>query len=172
MRAPSNATFRLPLSSLRPHLASLDVSVVWRALVALTHRTPSHLPPQTSPKLALAGIGGMKGCSLLHQSHPYRCPSPLLQTVASPIVGDTRTVCDPCFLLLRPEADKEATHLAQEAVSEACDGLQALLRLLEFMQMSSIHGTEAFAHVLGALTADFLTLNALPVLLNAYAFTK
>lgn len=108
----------------------------------------------------------------LPSSRPPSPPSPLPQTVASPIVGDTRTVCDPCFLLPRPEADKEATHLAQEAVSEACDGLQALLRLLKFMQMSSIHGAEELAHELGALTADFLTLTALPVLFNAYAFTK
>ena len=151
-----------------------------------TRRTPSHLPPPTSPNLALVGVDGMKGCVLhctnhtpidvvhlkLPSSRPPSPPSPLPQTVASPIVGDTRTVCDPLFSIARPDADKEATHLAQEAVSEGCDGLKALLRLLEFMQMSLIHGTEELAHELGALTADFLTLTALPVLFNASAFTK
>jgi hypothetical protein len=38
--------------------------------------------------------------------------------------------------------------------------------------MSTIHGTEELAHELGALTVDLPTLIALPILLNAYAFTS
>ena len=38
--------------------------------------------------------------------------------------------------------------------------------------MSTIHGTEQLAHELGSLTADLLTQVALPVLINANAFTS
>ena len=57
-------------------------------------------------------------------------------------------------------------------VGDACDGLKALLRLIEFVQMSMIYGTEELAHKLGALNADFPMLIALPILLNAYVFTS
>jgi len=38
--------------------------------------------------------------------------------------------------------------------------------------MSTIHGTEELARELGALSADFPALIALPILLNAYGFTS
>ena len=50
-----------PTTSIQSHLASLEISVVWRALVALPQRTPSHLTPPSSPNLALVGINGKKG---------------------------------------------------------------------------------------------------------------
>jgi len=43
---------------------------------------------------------------------------------------------------------------------------------MEFVQISTIHGTEELGHELGALTADLPTLIALPILLNAYVFTS
>jgi len=43
---------------------------------------------------------------------------------------------------------------------------------MEFVQMSTIHGTEGLAHELGALTADLPRLIALPILLNACVFTS
>ena len=108
-----------------------------------------------------------------HLKLPPSCPPPPLpQTVVPPIVGDTRTVCDLLSSLTRPDADKESTRLAREAVSDACDGLKALLRPMEFVHMSMIHSVEEPAHELGALTADFPTLIALPILLSAYVFTS
>jgi len=50
-----------PTTSMQSHLASLEIFVVWRALVALAHRTPSHLTPPSSPNLTLTGVNGKKG---------------------------------------------------------------------------------------------------------------
>ena len=178
-----------PTTCIQSHLASLEICVVWRALVALAYRTPSHLAP-SSPNGALVGINGKKGravgttppttppsmrfhLKLPPSRPPSRPPSPPLpQTAVPPIVGDTRAACDLLSSLPRPGADKATTRLAREAVSDACDGLKALLRLMEFVQMSMIHGTEELAHELGALTTDLPTLIALPILLNAYVFTS
>ena len=175
-----------PTTSIQSHLASLEISVVWRALVALAHRTPSHLTPPSSLNLAPVVVNGKKGRAVgttppttppstrFHlKLPPSRPPSPpLSQTVVPPIISDTRAVCDLLSSLPRPDADKEPTRLAREAVSDACDGLKALLRLMEFVQMGTIHGTEELAHELGSLTADLPTLIALPILLNAYVFTS
>ena len=175
-----------PTTSIQSHLASLEISVVWRTLVALAHRTPSHLTPPSSPNVAVVGVNGRKGRAVgttppttppstrFHlKLPPSRPPSPPLpQPVVPLIISDTRAVCDLLCSLPRPDADKETTRLAREAVSDACDGLKALLRLMEFVQMSTIHGTEELAHELGALTADLPTLIALPILLNAYVFTS
>jgi len=164
------------------HLASLEISVVWRALVALAHRTPSQLMP---PSPNLAPVNGKKGRAVANtppttppstrfmlKLPPSRPPSPpTLQPVMPPIVSDARTVCDLLSSLPRPAADRERTRLAREAVSDACGGLKALLRLMESVQTSTIHCAEDLARELGALTADLPTLIALPILLNAYVFT-
>ena len=174
-----------PTSCIQSHLASLEICVVWRALVALAYRIPSHLAP-FSPNVALVGVNGKKGRAVgttppttppstrFHlKLPPSRPPSPPLpQTALAPIVSDTRVACDLLSSLPRPGADKETTHLAREAVSDACDGLKALLRLMEFVQMSTIHSAEEFAQELGGLTTDLPTLIALPILLNAYVFTS
>ena len=46
---------------IQSHLASLEICVVWRALVALAYRTSSHLMLPSSPNVALVGINGKKG---------------------------------------------------------------------------------------------------------------
>ena len=165
------------------HLASLEISVVWRALVALSHRTPLQLTPPSSPNLALAGV--KKGRAVGNtppttppstrftlKLPPSRPPSPpTLHPIMPPIVGDVRAVCDMLSSLPRPAADREATRLAREAVSDACGGLKALLRLMESVQTSTTHSAEDLARQLGDLTADLPTLIALPIILNAYVFT-
>ncbi|KAH9986572.1 hypothetical protein BJV74DRAFT_774894 [Russula compacta] len=165
------------------HLASLEISVVWRALVALSNRTPSQLSPPSSPNLAL--VGGRKGRAVgttppatppstrfILKLPPSRPPSPpTLPPVMPPVIGETRAVWDLLCSLPRPSADKETTRLAREAVSDACDGLKALLHLMEFVQTSTTHDTEELARELGVLTADLPTLITLPILLNAYVFT-
>jgi len=63
----AHGTFLLRLS----HLASLEISVVWRALVAHAHRTPSHLTPPSSPNLTLTGVNGKRGpCCGHHTTNP------------------------------------------------------------------------------------------------------
>lgn len=164
------------------HLASLEICIVWRALVALAHRTPSQLMP---PSLNLALINVKKGRAVgstppttppstrfILKLPPSRPPSPpTLQPVMPPIVNDARTVCDLLSSLPRPAADRERTRLAREAVSDACGGLKALLCLMESVQTSTTHCAEDLARDLGTLTADLPTLIALPILLNAYVFT-
>ena len=166
------------------HLASLEISVVWRSLVALAHRTPLQLTPPSSSNLAL--VNGKKGrpvgstppttppsTRFILKLPPSRPPSPpTLQPVMPPIVNDARAVCDLLSSLPRPAADREKTRLAREAVSDACGGLKALLCLMESVQTSTTHCAEDLARVLGTLTADLPTLIALPILINAYVFTS
>ena len=104
------------------------------------------MTPPSSPNLTVTGVNGTRGRAVtavgttpptahpstrFHLKLPPSCPPspPLPQTVVPPIVSDTPTVCDLLSSLLRP--DKESTRLAREAVSDACDGLKALLRLME-----------------------------------------
>jgi hypothetical protein len=171
-----------PTASTQSHLASLEISVVWRALVALTHRTPSQLTPPTSPNLP--PVGGKRGRAagvtppttppsgrFMPKLPPSRPPSPpAAHTVMPPIVSDTRAVCDLLSSLPRPDAGKETTRLAREAVSEACDGLQALLRFMEFVHTTTIDSAQELASELGVLTVGLPTLITLPILLNAYVF--
>jgi hypothetical protein len=172
-----------PTTPTQAHLASLEISLVWRALVALAHRTPSQLMPPSSSNLAL--VNGKKGRAVgstppttppstrfILKLPPSRPPSPpTLQPVMPPIVNDARAVCDLLSSLPRPAADRERTRLAREAVSDACGGLKALLCLMESVQTSTTHSTEDLTRELGTLTADLPTLIALPILLNAYVFT-
>ncbi|KAN0133926.1 hypothetical protein V8E53_008144 [Lactarius tabidus] len=162
------------------YLASLEISVVWRALVALAHRAPSQFTPPSSPNLM-----GKKGrpagntppttppsTRFTLKLPPSRPPSPpTILPFMPPVVGDTRAVCDLLSSLPRPDAEKETTRLAREAVNDACDGLRALLRLLESVQTITTRDPTGLARELGTLTADLPTLIALPIILNTYVFT-
>ncbi|KAI0305734.1 hypothetical protein B0F90DRAFT_1624671 [Multifurca ochricompacta] len=166
------------------YLASLEISLVWRALVALAHRVPSQLTPPSSPNLS--AIGGKKGRAVgntppttppstrfILKLPPSRPPSPpTLQPCMPPVVGDARAVCDLLSSLPRPDADKEGTRLAREAVNDAFGGLRALLRLLESVQTIIIRDAAELARELGVLTADLPTLIALPILLSVFVFTS
>jgi hypothetical protein len=166
------------------YLASLEISVVWRALVALAHRVPSQLSPPSSPNSAL--VTAKKGRPAgntppttppstrfilkLPPSRPSSPPTP--QPHMPPIVGDARAACDLLSSLPRPNADKEGTCLAREAVNDACDGLRALLCLLESVQTITTRDPAELARELGVSSAGLPTLIALPILLNAYVFTE
>ena len=164
------------------HLASLEISIVWRTLVALAHRTPSQLMPPSS-NLALVNAKKARAVGntppttppstrFILKLPPSRPPSPpTLQPVMPPIVNDARAVCDLLSSLPRPAEDRERTRLAREAVTDACGGLKALLCLMESVQTSTTHCAEDLERELGTLTADLPTLIALPILLNAYVFT-
>ena len=63
-----------------------------------------------------------------------------------PSVSSAQAVFDLLCSLSQADADNVTTHPIREAVSDACD---RLLRLMEFVQMSMIHGTEELARELG-----------------------
>lgn len=165
------------------YLASLEISVVWRALVAISHRIPSQLCPPSPPNLALGAgkKGRVAGNTPPTTPAPTRFilklppsglpPAPTLQPPMPPLVGDARAACDLLSSLPRPTADKETTRLAREAVDDACDGLKALLHLLESVQTITTRDPAELARQLGASSAGLPTLIALPILLNAYVFT-
>ena len=83
---PLTRYFPTTVTSIQSHLASLEISVVWRTLVALAHRTPSHLTPPSSPNHTLTGINGKRGRAVgttpptmapstrLHLEIPPSCP--------------------------------------------------------------------------------------------------
>jgi hypothetical protein len=172
-----------PTTPTQAHLASLEISIVWRALVALAHRTPLQLMPPSSSNLAL--VNGKKGrpvgntppttppsTRFIPKLPPSRPPSPPTpQPAMPPIVNDARAVCVLLSSLPHPAADREKTRLAREAVGDAFGGLKALVCLMESVQTSTTHCAEDLARELGTLTADLPTLIALPILLNAYVYT-
>ena len=96
-RALRPLTLYFPTTSIQSRLASLEISVVWRALVALAYRTPSHLTPPSSPNHTLTGVNGKRGRAVgttppttppstqFHLEIPPSCPCspPLLQTIVS-----------------------------------------------------------------------------------------
>lgn len=165
------------------YLASLEISVVWRALVALAHRVPPPLTPPASP--TSTPVGGKRGrvsgttppttppsTRFVLKLPPSRPPSPpALQPYMPPVVADSRILAGLLSSLPRPDADKGSTRLAREAVNDACDGLKVLLRLLESVQTITTRDPVELARELGVLTADLPTLIALPILLNTYVFT-
>jgi hypothetical protein len=164
-------------------LAPFFISVIWRALVALSHRSnpppsppsspgPVHLnnkkrrgsPASASPQMtASAGRFTIKG-------PPSRPPSPLHLQPSSTSASDARALYDLLSLLPRPATDKEASRLAREAVDEAFGGLLALHTFLEAIQStqhSALTETELVGH-LTILSSELPTLIALPPLLRVY----
>ena len=164
-------------------LAPFFISIIWRALVALSHRpNPSPSPPSSpgpvylnkkrrgspasaSPQMtASAGRFTIKG-------PPSRPPSPLHVQPSSTSASDARALYDLLSLLPRPATDKEASRLAREAVDEAFGGLLALHTFLEAVQSTQQHGTLTESELVGHLTilsSELPTLIALPPLLRVY----
>ena len=172
-----------PTATAQTALAPFFISVIWRALVALSHRsnpppsppsspTPVHLnnkkrrgsPASASPQMnASAGRFTIKG-------PPSRPPSPLHLQPSSTSASDARALYDLLSLLPRPATDKEASRLAREAVDEAFGGLYALhvfLEAIQSAQLSALTESESVGH-LTILSSELPTLIALPPLLRVY----
>ncbi|KAF7979869.1 hypothetical protein HWV62_40639 [Athelia sp. TMB] len=164
-------------------LASLLISLLWRSLMALSHRPqqPASRPntPGPHPNVTVPPKRRDTGPSSGHTTPPAgrfsiklppsRPPSPPSVPVASSTAADARTLHDLLSLFPRPIASNK---LACEAVDEAFDGLKALAALLEHTQSNvcmkiapSVDDQQAELEV---LTADLPTLIALPVLLRAH----
>lgn len=155
-------------------LASLLISVLWKALVALSHRndikpsatmTPESPPmkkrqgstPPVTPPPARFSI----------KLPPSRPPSPPAASIHATPAQDCRALYDLLFGLPRP-----CDGQAREAVDEAFEGLRTLPDLLraikarpENMEISNFPDV---AKQLSKLTADIPFLIGLPVILYAF----
>ncbi|KZP34235.1 hypothetical protein FIBSPDRAFT_809321 [Athelia psychrophila] len=164
-------------NTLQATFASLLISLLWRSLVALSHRpqqsvsrpnTPgphANAPPKRRDSGHTTPPAGRFGIKL----PPSRPPSPPSVHVPSTTAADARTLYDLLSLFPRPVA---ANKLACEAVDEAFDGLKALVALLEYIRNSDFaKGADSIEELqaeLEVLTADLPTLIAMPVVLRAH----
>ncbi|KAH9942512.1 uncharacterized protein BXZ73DRAFT_88060 [Epithele typhae] len=129
-------------------LATLLISLVWRGMVALTHRpslppsppaspsmTSNTLKPKDSRKALTSPPTTPPPTRFTLKLPPSRPPSPPSTASRGPTVAsDARSLLDLLNQLPKPST-KEQTRLAREAVDEAFDGLAALLALLEAIQV-------------------------------------
>eukprot|EP00918_Siedleckia_nematoides_P071639 GHVU01156464.1.p1 GENE.GHVU01156464.1~~GHVU01156464.1.p1 ORF type:complete len:530 (-),score=29.16 GHVU01156464.1:145-1734(-) len=172
-------------STAEGYLASLTISLVWRALVALSNRpappgsaTPPGSPPLGPPTSKPVKDAKRRGSSSTPPTTPppirftlklppSRPPSPVSGQRGPSVASDARALYDLFNLFPRPSND-----LAREAVSDAFESLSALVALFEFVHTHradsiSFHELES---ELDILTVDLPVLITLPVLLRAYVF--
>ena len=131
-------------------LASFVISLVWRGMVALSHRPAPPPSPPASPSMGLATLKTKDSKKALVASPPVtppasrftlklppsRPPSPPAPASRGPTVAsDARTLYDLLGLLPKPSAGGERSRLAREVVDEAFEGLSALIALLESIQV-------------------------------------
>ncbi|KIJ67873.1 hypothetical protein HYDPIDRAFT_83895 [Hydnomerulius pinastri MD-312] len=181
-RALARYTTALPSQAT---LATFLISVVWRALVALSHRryilpSPPTSPP-SSPQMMPALSKRQRASSgntppitppagrFTLKLPPSRPPSPPSIVVTSTAAADARALHELMLLLPRPPADSEATKVAREAVDEAFADLKALAPLLEAADNPFFNVNKSADEIsveIEGLTADLPTLIALPVLLR------
>ena len=168
-------------------LATFLISLIWRGLVALSHRPDVSPSPPTSPDLLSVSVKKRRSPSstppltppmgrFTIKLPPSRPPSPLSVQIPSTAAGDARALYDLLNLLPRPAAHKETTRLAQEAVDEAFSGLKALPIFLEYVVRTvpgghTLNIEEALDNELEVLTEELPTLIALPILLRVYGGT-
>ncbi|XP_006460929.1 hypothetical protein AGABI2DRAFT_204264 [Agaricus bisporus var. bisporus H97] len=164
-------------SASHTNLASFLISLVWKGLLALSNRPFIHSVPsfpvlpsvkraRTPPTPPLTPPLGRFTLKL----PPSRPPSPPIVAVPATASADTRALFDLLNMLPRPSAERADTRLAQEAVDEAFEALNALSTLLDAIHTKSEQGCSAgdMALELTALTQDIPSLVALPPILYAY----
>ena len=154
-------------------LASLLISILWKALVALSHR--SCIKPSAPMTPELSSMKKHQGSTppptpptrFSIKLPPSRPASPPAVFIHATPAQDCSALYDVLFELPRP-----CDGQAREAVDEAFEGLRTLPNLLqaikarpENMEISSFPDT---AGQLSNLTADIPFLIALPVILNAF----
>ena len=162
-------------------LASLLISILWKAMVALSHRVDtklSHpLTPDTSPLLA-----GKKSRTasttppltpppgrFMIKLPPSRPPSP--PTFALPnVAADAKALYDLLVFLPRPSAAQGPARLAKEAVDEAFEGLRTLPALLDAIKhkVEFSGNASTTAQTINHLTTEIPSLIALPIILHAF----
>ena len=158
-------------------LANLLISVLWKGIVAISHRQDAKpspmITPDASPLLTAKRRRGSPtaitppvtppASRFILKLPPSRPPSPPATACATSAVADCRSLYDLLVLLPRPSRDHDSTRLACEAVDEAFEGLRTLPSLLD-----GVKGLPPSATDLNKLTTEIPTLIALAVLLRAY----
>ncbi|KAJ3511222.1 hypothetical protein NLJ89_g4223 [Agrocybe chaxingu] len=162
-------------------LASLLISVLWKAMVALSHRVDAKpsppLTPETYPLLSVKKRRGSPTASTTPpltpptrftiKLPPSRPPSPPLVIGYATAAADCRALYELLVGLPRPNAGQVSTRLAREAVDEAFEGLRTLPALLDTAKLGPDKDTRTVARELNQLTAEIPSLIALPIVLHA-----
>lgn len=180
-KALSRYTVSLPSQAA---LAMFLISVLWRALVALSHRSyvsPSPVSPPGSPRALPSLLKRQPASSAITppvtpppgrfvlKLPPSRPPSPPTTAVTPMAAADAKVLYELMLLLPRPPVQDEATKVAREAVDEAFEDLRILMALLEaadnpFFAMNKT--LEEVSTEVDSLTGELPVLVALPVLLR------
>ena len=167
-------------------LATFLISVIWRGLVALSHR-PFIVPtPPTSPQLlSMASKKSYESVPLptpgrftikLPSSRPSsRPPSPPSLLLPATVAADAQALYDLLITFPHPRSNMESTQLAREVVNDAFQGLKSLPPLLEAVlshsssKLESQEKTDAWVRQLQVLTTELPLLIALPVIFQGDA---
>jgi len=167
-------------------LAAFLISIVWRGLVALSHRPFLATSPPPSPSLIPVAAKRSFGTSSPPQTPPAarfniihsssrpssRPPSPQMGPIPATTAGDARALYDILRLLPLPMGDKASAGLAREVVDDAFESLQALPHLLEAVyavprKIDSQWRLNETARELEILATKVPLLIAIPVFLQA-----
>ncbi|PPQ98435.1 hypothetical protein CVT24_004114 [Panaeolus cyanescens] len=166
-------------------LASLLISVLWKAMVALAHRQEvkanAGTTPPVSPLLTAKKGRGSPGASTTPpitpptgrftiKLPPSRPPSPPSTTAVPDVATDCKALYELLLLLPRPSPDNKATKLAREAVDEAYEGLRTLPALFDAVKSKNrqMQNPIEVAKELNLLTSEIPSLIALPIVLRAF----
>ena len=149
-------------------LASFLISIVWRALVALSHRpmmaqpSSQEVPAEKGQYTPSSGIPSTSSTGLFALKRGSSRP-------ASPVAASTAAADAKAVYKIFSHFPRPHTQVAREAVDEAFVDLEALVSLLETVS-DPFFGTnktaEQVAGEINNLTDDLPTLIALPVLLR------
>lgn len=171
-------------------LATLLISLVWRGLVALSHRESLPVSPPASPALTAitpkptSKDAKRRGSSVTPpptppstkfalRLPPSRPPSPPggIGSKGISVANDAKALYDLLASLPQPSGNKESQRIAKEVVVEAFQALEALSQLLDTIKAHQLVVVKSgLEDDLTAVTADLPLLAALPVLLRTYIF--
>ena len=144
-------------------LASLLISVLWKALVALSHRIDINASPSLTPESS----------PLLSARKRGTTPPPPLSTSKLTIASaaaDCRVLYDLLVHLPRPSAGPASTRLAKEAVDQAFESLRTLPTLLDIAINKGRSGTtDDLIKKFNDLTTKIPSLIALPIILRVFS---
>lgn len=148
-------------------LASLLISVLWKALVALSHRVDLRPPSPLLPESSFKRVRGSTPAATPPVTPPpsrFAIKLPPSRPASPPLAITYATPAQDCKALydLLVELPRPIDGQAQEAVHEAFEGLRTLPDLLAAVKT----GLHVSSKDLNRLTTDISFLVALPVVLS------
>jgi len=163
-------------------LASFLMSILWKGMVALSHRVDTKaVTPETSPLLTAKKHRGSPSASttpplmpspgrFIIKLPPSRPPSPPAVTSYAIAAVDAKALYELLVSLPRPSAAQGSMRLAREAVDEAFEGLRTLPALLDALKYKTEFSGNGniTAHAINHLTTEIPSLIALPIVLRAF----